>query len=181
MMLLTFGVQAANMVASPMLPLFLKSLVRNISGEPAYIGSSTGIVLGVGAACAALAAVLTGKFSTRIGYWRTLIFCLSAGMVLTIPQAFVTNMFQLVVLRGMSSFFIFCTIPMISAIIAVSSHKEHQGTIYGVNASVSAAGNALGPLIGSAVAMLSLRAVFLATALILGLSAWEAIRRRKYS
>jgi DHA1 family multidrug resistance protein-like MFS transporter len=181
MMLLTFGVQAANMVVTPMLPLFLKSLIKNISETPAYIGSSSGIVLGAGAGSAALAAVLVGKFSTRIGYWRTLIFCLSAGAALTVPQAFVTNMFQLVVLRAMSSFFVGGTIPVISAIIAVSSNKEQQGTIYGVNASVSAVGVALGPLVGSAVAMLSYRAVFLATALILGLSALEAaIRRRKY-
>jgi DHA1 family multidrug resistance protein-like MFS transporter len=178
-MLVAFGVQAANTVATPMLPLFLKSLANTISGQSAYVGSSTGIVLGVGAASAALAAVLVGKFSIRFGYWKTLIFCLSAGAVMTVPQAFVTNMFQLTVLRGISLFFIGGTIPVISAIIAVSSDKEHQGTIYGLNSSVSSAGSALGPLIGSAVAMLSFRGVFLATAFILGLSAWETIRRRR--
>ena len=68
---------------------------------------------------------------------------------------------------------------MVTAIIAVSSEKEHQGTIYGVNASVSATGGALGPLIGSASAMLSYRAVFVATALILGFAAFESARRRR--
>jgi DHA1 family multidrug resistance protein-like MFS transporter len=181
MMLVTLGVQSANTVATPMLPLFIKDLARSLSAEATYIGSSTGIVLGVGAAFAALAAVLVGKYSTRIGYWKTLIFCLSAGAALTIPQALVRNVFQLVALRALSSFFIGGTLPVISAIIAVSSEKEHQGTIYGVNASVAATGAALGPLIGSAAAMLSYRAVFLATALILGLSAWQTIRRRKLS
>ena len=181
MMLVTFGVQSANTVAAPMLPLFLKELARNLSEEPAYIGSSTGIVLGVGAAFSALAAVLAGKYSTRIGYWKTLIICLSAGAALTVPQAFVSNMYQLTVLRALSSFFTGGTAPMISAIIAVSSEKEHQGTIYGVNASVTATGGALGPLIGSVAAMLSYRAVFVTTAIILGLSAFEAARRRRMS
>jgi len=179
LMLVTFGIQSANTAATPMLPLFLKELARNISAEPTRIASSTGIILGLGAASIAIAATLSGKYSTRIGYWKTLIFCLSAGAALTIPQIFVSNMYQLAVLRTMSVFFIGGTAPVISAIIAVSSKKEHQGTIYGFHASVNAAGNALGPLIGSAVAMLSYRAIFLATAGILGLSAWEAYRRQK--
>ena len=179
LMLITFGVQAANTVATPMLPLFLKDLALKASEQSMYIGSSTGIVLGTGAASAALAAVLVGKFSVRIGLWKTLVYCLSAAAVLTVPQAFVSNMYQLTALRAMSSFFIGGTLPVISAIIAVSAEKEHQGTIYGVNASVSATGNAVGPLIGSAAAMLNYHAVFLVTALILGLSAWETVRRRK--
>jgi len=179
LMLITFGVQAANTVINPMLPLFLKDLARNITAEPAFIGSSTGIVLGVGAASTAIAAALVGKYSTRFGYWKTLIFCLSAGAAMTIPQTFVSNMPQLAVLRAVSSFFIGGTLPVISAIIAVSSEKKHQGTIYGFNASLASAGNALGPIIGSAVAMLSFRSIFLATALILGLSALEAFRRHK--
>jgi len=175
-MSVTFGVQSANTVAAPMLPLFLKSLVRSASAEPAYIGSATGIVLGVGAAFAALAAVLVGKFARRIGYWKMLIFCLSAGAVLSIPQAFVTNLYQLIVLRALSSFCIGGTAPVVNAIIAVSSDKKNQGTIFGVNSSVASAGNALGPLIGSLAAMLSYRAVFVVTALILGFS---ALRTRK--
>ena len=181
LLLATFGVQAANMVAVPMLPLFLKDLALKMSGTPMYIGSSTGIVLGVGAASAAIAAVLVGKFSSRTGYWKTLIFCLSAGAIVSIPQAFVSNMYQLALLRAVSSFFIGGTAPLINAIIAVSSDKENQGTIFGVNSSVSAVGNALGPMIGSAAAMLSYRAVFLVAALILGISALQLIRRRKMS
>ena len=179
MLFVTFAVQAANTVITPMLPLFLKDLALSVSAEPAYIGSSTGIVLGVGAAFAAVAAVLVGKFAGHIGYWKTLVFCLSAGALLTLPQAFVGNVYQLVVLRALSSFFVGGAVPVVSAIIAVSSEKEQQGAVYGVNASMSSAGGALGPLIGSAAAILSYRAVFFATALILGLSAVRTARWRK--
>ena len=178
-MLITMGVQAANAVAIPMLPLFLKSMLLNVTGEPTLIASSTGIVLGVGAAFAALAAVLVGKFSFRIGYWKTLFYCLAAGAAFTIPQTFVTNMYQLTFLRALSSFFIGGTIPVINAIIAVSSEKENQGSIYGINSSLAAAGMALGPLVGSASAMLNYRAMFIASALILGISAWQTRRHAR--
>jgi DHA1 family multidrug resistance protein-like MFS transporter len=179
LLFVTFGVQAANSVAYPMLPLFLKSLVLSVSSESSYIASTTGVILGVGAAFAALAAVLSGKLSTRIGYWTTLIFCLAAGALVTVLQTFVTNIPQLIVLRALSSFFIGGTMPVINAIIAVSSEKRHQGTIYGFNSSIAFVGAALGPMIGTAAAMLSYRAVFMASAIILGLSALETARRRK--
>lgn len=180
LMAVTFSIQAANTIANPMLPLFLKELaVQGLIEGPRYIGSYTGIVLGVGAATTALAAVLVGKYSTGFGYWKTLIFCLAAGAILTVPQAFATNIVQLAVFRALSSFFIGGANPVLNAIIAVTADKEHQGSVYGVNTSVSSSGGALGPLIGSAVAMLNFRAVFLATAAILAFSAWGVYHRRK--
>ena len=160
-----------------MLPLFLKELAYKVTEAPEYIGSSTGIVLGVSAVFTALAAALVGKFVGRMGYWITLLICLLGGALLTLPQTFVTNMQQLTVLRAFSSFFIGGCIPVVNAIIAVSSKKDQQGTIYGVNAAVSSTGGALGPMIGSVAAMLSYRAVFVVSALILGLSAFSARKR----
>ena len=69
--------------------------------------------------------------------------------------------------------------PIINAIIAVSADKSSQGAIYGINAAVSSTGHAIGPLIGSVVAMVSLRATFLATSLVLGIAVLEIMRRRK--
>ena len=178
-LLVTFGVNAANAVPYSMLALFLKDLALRVSENPEFIGSSTGIVLGVGAASTAIAAVLVGKFSLRFGYWKTLVFCLSMGAIMSVPQAFVVNMAQLTVLRAMSSFFIGGAAPVINAIIAVSTEKKYQGTMYGVNASVTSAGSALGPLIGSAAAMLSYRAVFVVAAAILGFSAWKTSKRSR--
>jgi DHA1 family multidrug resistance protein-like MFS transporter len=175
LMLTTFVIQAANTIAAPMLPLFLKDL----AADSKYIGSATGIVLGAGAAATAVAAVLVGKYSSRFGYWKTLAFCLTAGAILTVPQTFVSNMVQLTAFRAMASFCIGGAAPVLNAIIAVSTKKEHQGSVYGVNSSVSSAGGALGPLIGSMVAMINYRMVFLATAILLGLSAWGTIKRIK--
>ncbi|MDR1635923.1 MAG: MFS transporter [Treponema sp.] len=175
LMLSTFIIQAANTTAAPMLPLFL----REIAEDSRYIGSATGIVLGVGAASTAVASIVAGRYSAHFGYWRTLFFCLAAGAILTVPQAFVTNMVQLTLFRALSSFCLGGATPVLNAILAVSTDKDHQGSVYGFNSSVSSAGGALGPMIGSAVAMINYRMVFLATAAILGFSAWETRRGEK--
>jgi DHA1 family multidrug resistance protein-like MFS transporter len=168
-----------------MMPLFIKEITLNanalagLSEAPQYVGSSTGLVLGIGAAFTALAAVLVGRFCTGIGYWKTLIFCLIAGAILRLPQALVTNVFQLAVFRALASFFIGGAAPVLNAIIATSTAREHQGAVFGFNTSMSSTGGAVGPIIGSAVALLSYRAVFMASATLIGLCAWTTIFRRK--
>ena len=181
LLLVNFGVSAANTVTTPMLPLFLKDLALKFSREPMYIGSSTGIVMGVGAAATALATVLVGKFSPRVGYWKTLFICICGGTLMTIPQAFVTNMVQLTIIRTIACFFLGGTPPTLDALLMLSTKKESQGSVYGLNSSLASTGNALGPLIGSVVAIVSYRWTFLATALILGVSAFGIGWRRKYS
>jgi len=180
-MLISLSMSSSGAAASPMLPLFLKELAMNASQEPRFIGSSTGIVMGVGSATSALAAVLIGKYSMRLGYWKTLNILVLAGAIITVPQAFVTNMYQLTVLRAISSFFIGGTAPVISALIVVSSEKRIHGTIFGINSAVNFAGSALGPLIGTAAAMLNYRAAFIASAAILFLAVWALLGRRKYN
>jgi DHA1 family multidrug resistance protein-like MFS transporter len=165
---ISFALQAATNMVTPMLPLFLKELSLNNGGSIEYIGSSTGLVLGIGAASTAIATMVAGKKALSLGYWKTLIFCLCAGSILTTPQAFVSSIIQLTIFRALSSFFIGGAIPVLQAIIATSTDKEHQGSVFGINASVSFIGGALGPVIGAAAAMLNYRAVFLVTALMLG-------------
>ena len=171
----TFSIQAANTIASPMMPLYIRELVtrglEKTGAVPQYIGSTTGLVLGLSAATTALAAVLVGKYCSRIGYWRTLVICLGLGAALQIPQALVTNVAQLAVFRSLASFFIGGSVPVLQALIASSTEKKFQGTVFGFNSSVSQTGGAVGPMIGSSVAILSYRAVFIATATLMGICA----------
>jgi DHA1 family multidrug resistance protein-like MFS transporter len=170
----SFAIQAANTIAEPMLPLFLQTL----SSDPSLIGSTTGIVLGVGAVAAALASVIVGRYALRLGYWRALIFCLGGAALFNAPQAFVGNALQLGVFRFCASFFIGGAIPVLNALIGNNADKDSRGTVYGFNSSVSCAGGALGPVIGSALAMLTYRDVFFGTAVFLALaSAGAALQR----
>jgi len=170
MMIVTLGVQAAISVTAPMIPLYLRSLAERAGEEIVMIGSATGVVMGVGAASAALAAVLVGKFANRIGFRRSLLFCLAAGAAFTIPQVFATNTFQLALFRAFALFFIGGTMPVINAMLAVSSDNHQRGTVFGINTSVASAGAALGPMLGSFAAILALWTVFWVAALILAAS-----------
>ncbi|QQO09243.1 MFS transporter [Breznakiella homolactica] len=176
LMAVSFSIQTSSSIITPILPLF----VRELAAGSRYVGSATGIVLGVGAATTALATFLVGKYASRLGYWKTLIFCLAAGCVLSFPQIFVTNITQLTVMRSMAMFFIGGAIPVLNAIIAVTVDRDKQGIVYGFNTSFSNAGAALGPVIGSVTAaVFSFRSVFAVTALILGFSASVTVWRRK--
>jgi DHA1 family multidrug resistance protein-like MFS transporter len=174
-----FGIQAANTIANPMMPLFIKQLALEAGNSPRFIGSATGVVLGVGAAATAIGSVTVGKYADRIGYWRALIVCLVLGAVLRVPQALVVDNYQLGFFRAVSSFFIGACTPLLNAIIATGTAKERQGAAYGLSSSFTQTGGALGPVIGSAVAMISLRAVFLAASAVMVVSALMVVAGRK--
>ncbi|GMO41451.1 MAG: hypothetical protein Ta2B_21290 [Termitinemataceae bacterium] len=178
LIIVSFAIQVANTTANPILPLFLRDLCIGTKYQ-SYLGSATGIVLGAGALSTAVAALLSGKFSMRIGGWKTLIFCLTAGALCIVPQALAQNIVQLTVIHIVASFFIGGAVPVLQAMLASNCERGHQGSVFGVNSAISSTGAALGPLIGSAAAMISYRAVFPITALILGGCAANLIKRRK--
>jgi DHA1 family multidrug resistance protein-like MFS transporter len=169
----SFLFQMANTTANPILPLFL----REISASARYIGSSAGVVLGIGAAAGALGAIVSGKFCPRIGYWKMILICLAGGCAGVVPQTFAGSLFQLAALHFVPSMFLGGIAPALQALLAIHTDHDHQGRVFGLNTSVSSTGAAIGPLIGSATAMLSYRAIFPVTALLLSLPLVRLIRR----
>lgn len=141
-------VQVATSVVSPILPLFIQTLTPKAS----MVATMTGLILGLSALAAALAAAGMGRASARIGYERTLAVCLWGGFLLFVPQAFVRTPVQLLVLRVVGGAFLGGTAPAINALIAVRADRNRQGTIYGLSSSISNTGAAFGPMIGASVA-----------------------------
>ncbi len=159
--------QIAASIVSPFLPLFIKG----ISSSADRIASDTGLILGLGAVAASIAAVLIGKISFRLGYRRTLVFCMGGAAVFSFPQAFVRTTTQLLTLRIISNFFIGGNMPSVNALIAIRTPKEKQGSIYGLRSSVASIGAGLGPVIGTLVALsFGYPAVFIATGIVLAFS-----------
>ena len=176
LMAVTFVIQASNTLSGTALPLILRQMVEGRT----LINSTNGAVLMAGAIATALATFIIGKYASRFGYWRTLIFCLGAGCILTVPQIFMQSVWQLAVFRSLSLFFIGGAIPVVNAIIATITEKDHQGSVYGFNTTVSSTGAALGPLISSGVSvLLGFRAVFVLIFVILGMSCFGTYKRRK--
>lgn len=159
--------QIAGSITSPFLPLFIQS----ISANKAIVGSTTGVILGVGALASALAAATVGKLSYRFGYQRTLVVCMGAAALFTIPQAFVTAPWQLLLLRIVSCFFIGGDMPAVNALIAQHIEEGKQGSVYGLSSSISSGSNALGPAIGASIAAATgYGSVFIGTGIILALA-----------
>jgi DHA1 family multidrug resistance protein-like MFS transporter len=153
--------QIAGSVVGPFLPLY----IQNLSAEASHVGSTTGLIIGLGAVASALAAIIVGRFSYRLGYRRVLIVCMTGAALFIIPQAFVRTPFQLLILRIASCFFVGGNLPSVNALIAQRIEPGKQGSIYGISSSIASGSNALGPAIGASIALAAgFGPVFLATA-----------------
>ncbi len=144
LLLVSGGLQTAMNTVSPILPLFIQS----ISPQTAKVGTMTGLVFGGSAVAAALSSALLGRVSYRIGYEKLLAFCLFGAVLVFLPQAFVRNPIQLLLLRILGGAMIGGSEPSINAMIALRADKSRQGVIFGLNTSMNAAGAAVGPMIG---------------------------------
>ncbi len=161
-------VRLALRTLGPVLPLFIQSLLPTST----RVASVTGLISGVSAATSAIGAVTLGRASDRIGYRRVLLICTALTAVLYVPQFFVTNPWQLLALQGAVGLVMSGVLASISALLANLAPEGHQGAVYGVDSSVVSIANAIGPMLGAAVAAaLGLRAPFLLTAGALALAA----------
>lgn len=176
-----FAVQFAAAVVMPMLPLHIMEMTGTGTGA----GSLSGAIIAAGSLSGALAAAAIGKVSGKIGYGRTLVFCLAGATAFYVPQGFVTTPWALLALRLGSGFFLGGTMPSVNALIAALADRSKQGSTYGLSSTMSSAGAALGPAIGASLATLTgYRSVFFATSAILGgisLSVASSVRRRANS
>ncbi|HVA25356.1 MAG TPA: MFS transporter [Chloroflexota bacterium] len=166
MMLVVFSIQFGANVVLPILPLFVQQLDAGQSAA-----TLTGVIYTVAGVVAAVSSVGWGRLGDRVGHRRVLIpLALGAGLFY-IPQAFVTGIVQLIVLRGLLGFFDGGLLPSANAIISSGTKSEGRGshgTTYGLIYLATGLGFGLGPLSGGFIAAtLGIRSVFLITAFIL--------------
>jgi DHA1 family multidrug resistance protein-like MFS transporter len=162
------AVIAADQVAGSVLNPFLPLIIQSLDTGSAHVGSTTGLILGLGAVSSALAAFSIGKISYRLGYKRTLVICMLGASVFMIPQAFARSPLELLLLRIASCFFVGGNLPSANALIAQRTVPGKQGSIYGLSSAIASGSNALGPVIGVSIAVSAgYASVFLSTAGIL--------------
>lgn len=154
----------ANSVTGPVLPLYVQTLVSSVSEA----SKATGMILGATAVANALAAVLIGRSAARLGRRRVLLMCVGAASVLYFPQVLTRTTIQLLALRTLVGFAMGAVSPLANSFIAERAPEGRQGGIYGMSTSLNAAGNAIGPMLGSLiVTQWSIGGVFIATGLLL--------------
>jgi len=161
--LLRFLSSLGRMMILPIIPLFIRELVNNVD----RLNTFTGLVLGVASAAMTVSAVTLGKLGDRIGHRKVLIVSAASLAIFYGLQGIVTAGWQLLVLQALAGFSTGGVVPMISALLADHVRKGTEGAAYGLDNSINAAGRAIAPLLGGAIAAwLGVPFTFAATGLI---------------
>lgn len=161
-------VRLAVRTLGPILPLFVQSLIPSST----RVASITGLISGASAATSAVGALTLGRASDRLGYRRVLLVCAVLAGLTYVPQFFVANPWQLLVLQGLLGLVMSGVLAAISALLANLAPEGHQGAVYGVDSSAVSMANAIGPMLGASVAAaFGLRVPFMLAAAVFFLAA----------
>lgn len=159
-----FGIQASSMMVSPIFPLFVQALIPG--GE--NVASAVGFILGVSGIVTAIAALAIGRVSDRLGHRKVLAVCAVGAGFSYLPTSLCTDPNQVLLLRALLGLFVGGMLPSANALIALRAPEGAQGAAFGLSATSSSLGSALGPLLGAGLAtQLGLRSVFVAAGMLL--------------
>ncbi len=167
---------------TPILPLFVATLPLSSRG----VNTTIGLIVGIAAATGTLSAVYIGRLGDRIGHRPILIVCAVAAALLYIPQSFVTQVWQLVVLQALTGVAVGGLTPSVAALLSRYTQAGQEGSVYGLDNAIVSASRTAAPLIGAGIVVLmqqvgftafEYRIVFVLTGVFLGLSALIAVFR----
>ncbi|WP_315919726.1 MFS transporter [Mesorhizobium sp. SP-1A] len=158
----------ANMSIEPIITVYVAQLIENQS----QVTLVSGIVMSAAALGAILSAPQLGKLADRIGHWNVIVGALAAAALLLIPQAFVTQGWQLVGLRFLMGLALGGLLPSITSVIRHNVPDGVGGNVLGLSISAQYVGQVAGPVSGGFVAgHFGMRAVFLGTCLLMAAGA----------
>ncbi len=126
--------------------------VSQLSPNASHIALIAGLVFSATGVSNIIAAPRLGKLSDRIGPHKVLLIALIVAGGLYIPQAFVQNPWQLLVLRFLLGFAMGGLIPSVSIMIKKITPDSLIGRIFGVNMSLGYLGVAAGSILGGQIA-----------------------------
>ncbi|MFA9556220.1 MFS transporter [Evansella sp. AB-rgal1] len=155
-MIISFIIQTANFSIQPQLALYVNQLLQ--AENIAFLAGLAFSVTGFGNF---LAKRSWGILGDRIGHEKVLLLCLCLGGVFFLPQAFVTSLWQLVILRFLFGVVIGGIIPCVTAYIRRAVPLSVQGEVLGYNQSFRFLGNVVGPVSGGIISSVwSISSVF---------------------
>ena len=148
----------------PIAPLFVLALMPSVLATGA--SSYAGLVLTVSSITTTAGSLILGWLSDKWGYRNTLVFAALMAVLFYVPQAFVSNVGQLLLFQGLAGFFAGGVLSAPAAMLAKFTDLGDEGSVYGLDASVSSFANGMAPLTASIIAaVFGLRAVFAVVAL----------------
>lgn len=142
-MLVTAIIQVGNFSIQPLLSLYVAELTD--AKDVAFLAGLTFSAAGLGNL---LFARRWGKIGDDIGYEKVLAILLILSFVFIIPQAFVSQLWQLMIWRLLYGIAIGGMIPITTALVRREAPIDIQGEVMGYNTSFRFLGNIVGPMLG---------------------------------
>lgn len=169
MFITTYLIMVTLFFVQPMLTIYIKSLAP----ETTHIALLSGTAFAASGLSAILAAPRLGRLSDRIGAEKVLCMALCLAAVVSIPQALVTNVWQLIILRLFMGISIGAMLPSVNTLLRQHIETAVAGRIFSLNQSFQFLGIFSGSFFGGQVAAhLGIRSVFFAVTFILGMNAF---------
>ncbi|MFD9896826.1 multidrug efflux MFS transporter [Mesorhizobium sp. NPDC059025] len=168
----------ATMSIEPIITVYVAELVT----DSAKVTLVAGFVMSAAALGAILSAPRLGKLADRVGHWSVIIGALLVAALLLVPQAFVTESWQLIVLRFLMGLALGGLLPSVTSVIRHNVPDGVGGNVLGYSISAQYVGQVAGPVLGGFVGgHFGMRAVFLFTAVLLAIGAlFNWIVRSRY-
>ena len=158
----------ATMSIEPIITVYVAQLVEDAS----RVTLVSGVVMSAAALGSILSASYLGRLADRVGHWTVIIGALAVAGLLLVPQAFVTQGWQLVALRFLMGLALGGLLPSITSVIRHNVPERVGGNVLGLSISAQYVGQVAGPVAGGFVGgHFGMRAVFLATAVVMGAGA----------
>jgi MFS family permease len=152
----------ATMSIEPIITVYFQQL------QVSQVTWMAGLAMAATALGSLLSSTRLGRLADRIGPWPVLSGCLGAAAVLLVPQALVTEGWQLVALRFAMGLALGGLMPCIASILRHAVPSQVAGRVLGYSTSCQYIGQVLGPLAGGFVGgHYGMRAVFWVTCLLM--------------
>jgi DHA1 family multidrug resistance protein-like MFS transporter len=170
--LMRFITSTGRMMTTPIIPLFVQGLLEN----SASLNTFTGLVMGISSGTTTVSAVILGKLGDRKGYRKILVISMIVLVGGYAGQGYVTAGWQFLALQALVGAALGGVVPIISALLANYIKAGGEGSAFGLDNSVTAAGRGVAPLLGAAVATAwGYPLTFVATGLVFVLSTILAV------
>ncbi|MHA6261243.1 MFS transporter [Sporosarcina sp. CAU 1771] len=159
-MVITTIIQMGNFSVQPLLSLYVAELTD--AKDVAFLAGLTFSAAGLGNL---LFARKWGQIGDDIGYEKVLSILLLLSFLFVIPQAFVTQLWQLIVCRLLFGIAVGGMIPITTALVRREAPLNIQGEVMGYNTSFRFLGNIVGPMLGGIISgFIGISSVFILTA-----------------